>query len=84
MNSFTGRNPILDKICSTQQERIKDFKLPNIAQGEKLGQLLKCLEFILNNKDEILDREKSIELFGDSKLFEKEFKAGAGDNQPER
>lgn len=74
LNSFTGRNPVLDKICSTQLERIKDFKLPNIAQGEKLEQLLKCLEFILKNKDEILEREMSIELFGDSKLFEKELK----------
>lgn len=74
LNSFTGRNPVLDKICPTQLERIKDFKLPNIAQGEKLEQLLKCLEFILKNKDEILEREMSIELFGDSKLFEKELK----------
>lgn len=55
LNSFTGRNPVLDKICSIQLERIKDFKLPNIAQGEKPEQLLKCLDYILNNKDEILN-----------------------------
>ena len=74
LNGFTGQNYVLNKICAVQLERVKNHKLPNIAQNEKLEQLLKCLKFILNNKDEILEREMSIELFGDSKLFEKEFK----------
>lgn len=74
LTGFLGRNPALDNILAVQPKRVKNFKLPDIAQNEKLEQLLKCLEFILSNKDELLERELSIELFGDSKLFEKEFK----------
>lgn len=71
-----GRAAILDTICNEQLERISNFKLPNIASSnEKLERILKCLNFTLQNKDEILERELSIELFGDSKLFEKELKA---------
>lgn len=74
--SHMGRAAILDTICNEQLERISNFKLPNIASSnEKLERILKCLNFILQNKDEILERELSIELFGDSKLFEKELKA---------
>lgn len=78
LKSFLGRAPVLDKICSEQLERISDYKLPDIVKDkneEKLERLLKCIDFILKNYEEILERELSIELFGDSKLFETEFKA---------
>lgn len=39
-----------------------------------MDKLLKCVDFILQNNSEILERELSIELFGDSKYFEKELK----------
>lgn len=72
LNGFMGRSSVLDEICAAQLERIKNYQLPNIAQdNEKLRRLLRCLDFIFNNKDEILEREMSIELFGDSKMFEK-------------
>ncbi len=76
LKSYMGRNTVLDTICAAQLERINSFKLPNIAKNEeKLERLLKCLDFILRNNEEILERELSIELFGDSKLFEKELKS---------
>lgn len=75
LTGFMGQYPVLHKICDAQFERVKNYRSPNIAQSnEKLEQLLKCLEFVLSNKDEILEREMSIGLFGDSKLFEKDFK----------
>lgn len=77
LRGFMGRNPFLDKICSEQLNRVENFKAPNIVQNpnaEKLERILKCLDFILNNKEEILERELSIKIFGDSKIFEKEMK----------
>ncbi len=76
LKKYSGKNAVLDKICSEQLERINNFKLPNIAKNEeKLERILKCIEFILENKEEILERELSVELFGDSKIFEKELKS---------
>ena len=76
LKSYMGRNTVLDAICAAQLERINSFKLPNITKNdEKLERILKCLDFILRNNEEILERELSIELFGDSKLFEKELKS---------
>lgn len=75
LSGFMGRNSTLDKICAAQLERVRSCKKPDIAQDNKrLEQILRCLDFILGNRLEILEREMSIELFGDSKLFEKELK----------
>lgn len=76
LRRFTGRSPAFDKMYLEQLERIGNFKMQNIAlNNEKLERLLSCLDFIVNNKDEILEREMSIELFGDSKFFEKGLKS---------
>lgn len=60
------------QLCEKQLERIAEKKKQNLATDNvHLEQLLCCLDYILNNHSEILERELSIELFGDSKLFEK-------------
>lgn len=33
LKSFMGRSSVLDNICSSQLERIKNYQLPNIARG---------------------------------------------------
>lgn len=75
LQSYIGRNETLDKICLSQLERIRNCKTQNIAKdNDKLKEMLKCLDYILCNKEEILERELSILLFGDSKFFESKLK----------
>lgn len=65
-------NDYVRQLCEKQLERIAEKKKQNLAADNiHLEQLLCCLDYILNNHSEILERELSIELFGDSKLFEK-------------
>lgn len=67
-----GGHDYVRQLCEKQLERISDRKKPDLAaDNERLEKLLCCLDYILNNDSEILERELSIELFGDSKLFEK-------------
>ncbi len=75
LKAYMGRNEILDKICAAQLKRVNNFQTQSIAKdNNKLNRILKCLDFILQNKEEILERELSILLFGDSKLFKNELK----------
>lgn len=69
-------HPYVRRLCEKQLERISDRKKPDLApDNNRLDQILQCLDYILNNDSEILERELSIELFGDSKLFEKTIKS---------
>lgn len=75
LQGYLGRNPILDKICSSQLSRIANCQMQNMSKdNDKMRKTLECLDFILHNEEEILERELSILLFGDSKLFGNELK----------
>ncbi|MCR5743300.1 MAG: DUF2220 domain-containing protein [Lachnospiraceae bacterium] len=71
--SFMGREPVLNNYCFSQVIRLQNRKKAEypIATAREL---IKLLEFIENNSEEILERELSIELFGDSKVFEREYR----------
>lgn len=76
LKKYSARSEVLTAICSQQLARIEQSKEQNIVKGglKDLENVLRCLDFIGNNQTEILERELSIELFGDSKIFEKDYK----------
>lgn len=71
--SYVGRGGMLDRFCQSQIERLRSRKKAEYDL-ETAKDIIRLLEFIAKNPDEILERELSIELFGDSKRFEKEFR----------
>lgn len=71
--SYIGKHPTLDNFCRQQ--------LAGLERGNKADYplkraevLLKLTARILENRDEILERELSIGLMGDSKAFEKSYR----------
>ncbi len=71
--AFLGKNVVLDKFCNAQIQRLQDRKKAEYPE-EEASEIIKILEYICSNKDEILERELSIELFSDSKTFEREYR----------
>lgn len=71
--SYVGKHPTLDKFCGQQLARLErgnkaDYPL------KRAEELLRLVIRILENQEEILERELSIGLFGDSKAFEKSYR----------
>lgn len=72
LSRHMGGHDYVRRLCEQQLERVAAMKKPDLAPDNvRLEQVLRCLDYILGNCSEILERELSIELFGDSKLFEK-------------
>ncbi len=71
--SYHGKNSVLDSFCDAQIGRLQNRK--NVEYQEKEArEIIRILVYICDNKEEILERELSIELFGDSKMFEREYR----------
>lgn len=68
-----GKNPTLDAYCKAQIERIGQRKKAEHDVNDATA-LIKILKFIGENKEELYERELSIELFGDSKAFEENYR----------
>lgn len=71
--SYIGKHPTLDKFCGRQLARLErgnkaDYPL------KRAEEMLKLLIRILENREELLERELSIGLFGDSKVFGKSYR----------
>lgn len=67
---------ITTAFCKAQIEKLNDRKKLDFAlSDEELEKLLCCLEYIENNETEIMERELSIEIFHDSKEFEKHYRS---------
>ncbi|MBQ4224871.1 MAG: hypothetical protein II664_01005, partial [Oscillospiraceae bacterium] len=72
---YADRCPVLGKICADQLKRLDANKDNSVsADIGELDKILGCIAFIEDNKTEILERELSIEVFFDSKLFENRYK----------
>lgn len=64
--------PVLERIYSDQLERLSANKDNAIsADIRELEKILECVRYIVGNTSEILERELSIEVFADSKMFER-------------
>lgn len=72
--SYVGKHPALDRFCRQQLARLErgnkaDYPL------KRAEELLKLAARILENREEILERELSISFFGDSKVFQDSYRA---------
>ena len=74
--SQLGDNAVLDRACGDELERIRAGKRPrhSVEEAEPLCRLVRA---IVHNESDILERELSISVFGDSKVFEAGYRTKA-------
>lgn len=65
---------IVKAFCESQIERLKDKKKTQFAQDDA-SNIINLLNFILKNKNEILERELSISVLSNSKIWEEKYKS---------
>lgn len=66
--------PIIELFCREQLERISIGK-KTVYDINTANEILRIIDFLCHNAEEILERELSILLFSDSKTFEKEYRS---------
>ncbi len=71
--AYLNKNDVLDSFCKAQIKRLEERKKAEY-ELPVAGEILRILEYICGNTEEILERELSIELFSNSKTFEKEYR----------
>lgn len=74
--NYMGKCPILDKFCEEQLAKLKKGNKADYPL-KRAEVLLKLTEKILENREELLERELSVRFFGDSKMFEKSYRFAA-------
>lgn len=72
--SYLGKNVVLDGFCRKQLSKLEKGNKPDYPK-EKAEKLLPLVLFILENNEEFLERELSIRFFGDTKVFERSYRA---------
>ncbi len=72
--SRLGRNEIADALCREQIARIDEGKKPAYSLADA-GILVRLLDVIVHNQEDMLERELSITVFADSKTFEKSWRS---------
>ncbi len=72
--SYMGETLLLDRFCQDQINRIRENKkaVYDVQVGEVV---LKLCRYILRNQENILERELSVAVLGDSKKWEKQFRS---------
>lgn len=68
-----GKNAVLDSFCKAQIKRLEERKKTEYEM-HIARKIIRVLAYICDNTEEILERELSIELFSNSKTFEKEYR----------
>lgn len=78
MNFYKGwsekGNSLIVSYCQEQLERISSGKKPSDTM-ETAEALFQLLSYLLNNKEELLERELSMMVLADSKAFEMKYRA---------
>lgn len=69
---YKGIHQVIDEFCDVQVERLSNFKDAEYDIEEAIN-ILKLLECILTNKQEIMERELSVAVLGDTKLFKNSY-----------
>lgn len=69
----TSSHKIINDFCKTQIERLQGGKLAEYSL-EDANNIIALLSFILQNKNEILERELSISVLANSKSWESKYK----------
>lgn len=73
-SEWLGKHHIIDGFCSAQIEFLVNGKKAKY-ETDIAEKLLKLMEFVLSNNEVILERELSVAVFGDTKVFENGYKA---------
>jgi hypothetical protein len=76
---WLGRHPVIDRFVNEQLERLESGKKASLdgrssIQRETAETVLKLVETIITNEQDILERELSIMVLSNSKTFEKYFR----------
>lgn len=71
---YLGLHPILDGFCKEQIHRLNNYKNADYAR-DVAENILELLKTILTNTRDILERELSIEVLSDTKLFENSYRS---------
>lgn len=71
---YMGIHDIIDAFCKRQIELLNDYKDAKYTFDTAIN-ILKLLKFVLENNSDIMERELSIAVLGDTKLFEKSYKS---------
>ncbi len=64
----------MDVFCQEQIARLREGKKAKFAP-EKAKKILQLWKFLVENREEVLERELSIAVLGDSKLWEKKYRS---------
>jgi hypothetical protein len=70
---WIGKNELINRYCTHQIELLESGKKAKY-EIKVAENLLRLLEFVLSNRQMILERELSIAVFGDTKIYEKEYR----------
>ena len=71
---YMGVHDIIDAFCKSQVERLNDYKDAKYTSDIAIN-ILKLLKYVLGNNSDIMERELSVAVLGDTKLFEKSYKS---------
>ena len=71
---YMGVHDIMDALCKSQVERLNDYKDAKYTSDIAIN-ILKLLKYVLGNNSDIMERELSVAVLGDTKLFEKSYKS---------
>ncbi|MCI5587006.1 MAG: DUF2220 domain-containing protein [Lachnospiraceae bacterium] len=73
-SQYMGIHYIMDAFCKKQIERLNDYKDAKYTSDIAIN-ILKLLKYVLENNSDIMERELSVAVLGDTKLFEKSYKS---------
>lgn len=73
-SQYMGIHAIMDAFCKSQVERLNNYKDAKYTSDIAVN-ILKLLKCVLENNSDIMERELSIAVLGDTKLFEKSYKS---------
>lgn len=71
---YMGVHDIMDAFCKSQIERLSAYKDAKYTSDIAIN-ILKLLKYVLGNNSDIMERELSVVVLGDTKLFEKSYKS---------
>ena len=73
-SQYMGVHDIMDAFCKKQIERLSDYKDAKYT-SDIAKNILRLLKYVLGNNRDIMERELSVSVLGDTKLFEKSYKS---------
>ena len=73
-SNYLGTHDIIDAFCKSQIERLTDYKDAKYESDIAIN-ILELLKFILKHDGDIMERELSVAVLGDTKLFKKSYQS---------